>query len=57
MKILLILALALPIPRFPDAQMSRSICTHGCHSKYCKKANCGDTCKMGPACRGCWKYP
>jgi hypothetical protein len=52
MKLLLILALALPLTGAP----SRTVCTHGCHSKYCKKSHCGDKCQKGPACRGCWKY-
>jgi hypothetical protein len=29
-------------------------CCHGCDRYHCKKANCGDTCKQGPNCRGCW---
>lgn len=30
-------------------------CCHGCKRYYCKRANCGDKCKEGPNCRGCWK--
>ena len=50
MKTILILALLLPLSGAP-----RKVCTHGCHSKYCKNAHCGRVCKKSP-CRGCWKY-
>jgi hypothetical protein len=32
----------------------RTVCCHGCGSKYCKKATCGSTCSASP-CHGCWK--
>lgn len=50
MKILIILALLLPVPL-----AARTRCTHSCGRYACKQANCGKTCKMGPHCRGCWK--
>jgi hypothetical protein len=34
---------------------SRAACCHGCGSKGCNKTNCGQKCRRGPDCRGCWK--
>lgn len=31
----------------------RTLCCHGCNSKYCKTSNCGKTCSA--PCKGCWK--
>jgi hypothetical protein len=41
LKLLLILALALPLTGSTDHLITRSLCTHGCHSRYCSKSHCG----------------
>jgi len=28
----------------------RTKCCHGCGGYYCKRANCGTSCRMGPRC-------
>jgi hypothetical protein len=33
---------------------ARTVCCHGCGSKYCKKATCGSKYQASP-CHGCWK--
>jgi hypothetical protein len=40
-----------PVPLDPPG---RTVCCHGCGSKYCKKSTCGTKCQASP-CHGCWK--
>jgi hypothetical protein len=57
-RILLVLTLAVVAVTASDGARQnffRVKCCHGCGSYYCNHTNCGDSCKMGPNCRGCWK--
>ena len=53
--ILAVAVLMLLLPIASVSGRSRTVCCHGCGSKYCNHTNCGDKCKLGPDCRGCWK--
>lgn len=47
---------AFELPKVKEAWYSSRVqCANGCKGTACKKANCGMTCKKGPACKGCWK--
>lgn len=39
----------------PSPFTGRTRCAKGCNRYSCNKENCGDNCKAGPNCRGCWK--
>lgn len=59
--LLLFLVFLLPLGAIPAQAPSqtnsdaRKKCCHGCGSYACNRQNCGDKCKEGPGCRGCWK--
>jgi len=42
-------------PQPPETPQARRKCCHGCGSHYCNKGNCGEKCRKGPKCSGCWE--
>jgi hypothetical protein len=54
-QVLTVTVLLLLIPIANVSARTRTKCCHGCKGYFCNHKNCGDKCKMGPDCRGCWK--
>jgi len=53
-KLSLAAIIVLSLSLLGDSAAFRKQCCHGCGGYYCKKDNCGSSCKVGPNCRGCW---
>lgn len=53
--IVLLIGLGLIAPLAGDLSATRVRCKQGCDSFYCRKKTCGEGCKAGPNCSGCWK--